>query len=353
MFFGLYDAIVDAISSAIDGVEALITRLINPRAHKWIEVNRRAVGLHEQHLHDEAGPVYEEALRLARASRRSLRVAITLVNMALLEMEQRRLDDARQHLVEALAIRSRELGEDSRTTASTRRWLAAVYFELDQPAQAAELLAVSLQRAEERFGQESGEVAAASVALAAAQVKAGDLAEAERLYRTTAGMVERAAGPRAPVTAFYLLRLGEFLVARERMVEAQPVLARAVEVWDMVGDEEALTPAVDLLVTVCRSTDDQEAAVAAADRFARNVARFHERDRARVAAALERRSEILRWAGQVDEADKLTRRAAILRAAWEKERLEDQRQEERRREATRPVVDTVDEVLAEAKLEKG
>jgi len=160
------------------------------------------------------------------------------------------------------------------------------------------------------------------------------------------------AGPRARPTAAYLLFLGEFLVARERMTDAEPVLARAVEIWDMVGDEEALTPAVDRLVTVYRSTGQREAAVAASERFARNVARFRDRDRAANAAAMERSAAILQWADRPEEASKLARRAAILREALEKERLEDERAEERRRDAARPVVDTVADVLGEATPQK-
>src|SRR4030081_2996977 len=92
------DAIVQGFSAVIDGVEALITRLANPKAHAWIAVNRRAVDLHERHMVDEAGPVCEAPPPPPRATRRSLRVAITLVNLALLEMEQRRFDQARPRL---------------------------------------------------------------------------------------------------------------------------------------------------------------------------------------------------------------------------------------------------------------
>jgi tetratricopeptide (TPR) repeat protein len=347
----VFAALVDGWWDAIEGLEGLIARLVNPKAHAWIAANGEAVGLHERGLRAEAGAAYVKALDLARASRRMQRVAITLVNLALLEMHEGRFAEAQGHLAEALGIRSRELGADSPTTARTRRYLAAVYFELRQPEKAAELHAFTLQGAARRFGEESTEVAVASLDLASALEKAGDMAEAERHYRSTAALAERVAGPRARPTAHYLFHLGRFLVARERMEEARPVLTRAVEIWDMVGDEAALTPALEELLTVHRATGEQAAATRTAEHLVRNVTRFRSGDREAVADAMSRREEILRWAGDVAEADKVARRAGILRAALEKERLEDSHLEERRREATRAIVGPVDEVLADARPE--
>jgi len=344
----LLDAIVEAASSVVDAIESLLVRLVNPKAHAWIDANGQAVILHERGLLEEAAPAYAEALNLARASRRPLRVAITLANMALLELRRGQVQEASDHLAEALAIRSRELGPDSSETATTRRWLAGAYMELGQHARAAELFGAALQRATERFGPDSGEVAEASLRLAHVLERDGDHEEVERLYRSAAATAERMAGPRATVTATYLLRLGSFLAERERWADAEPVLGRALQIWDMVGDEAALTPAAEALIAVYRALDRRDEAVTAASRFARNVARFREHDRAAVASALEQQVEVLTWAGRNDEtSQRLARRAAILRAADERDRREEERSEARRRDAMRPVVDTVESVLAE------
>jgi len=349
----LYDAVIDAARSVVDAIESLLVRLANPKAHAWIAANGDAVILHERGMLDEAAPAYDRALRLARESGRPRRIAITLMNMAILELRRERLREASEHLVEALAIQSKEFGPDHRETATTRRRLAVVYSELGESARAAELYAATLERVMEQFGPDSGEVAEASLRLAMARDEAGELAEAERLYRSAAAAAERLAGPRATVTATYVARLGGFLAARERWAEAEPVLVRARDIWDMVGDEAALTPTVERLIAVYRALDRRDEAVAAVNRFARSVSRFRERDRGAVASALELQVEVLTWAGGDDEtARRLARRAAILRAADERDRQEEERSETRRREAMRPVVDTVAGVLADAQPKK-
>jgi hypothetical protein len=228
--------------------------------------------------------------------------------------------------------------------------LALVYLESNRPARAAEVFAVSLQRASERFGQDSGQAADASLPLAYAQEEAGNLTEAEALYRSAAATAESLAGPTRPATAHCLLQLGAFLAARERWADAEPLLVRARDIWDMVGDEASLTAAVDRLVTVYRATEQPEAALAAVERYAKNVARFRDSNPGAVAEALERQLEIMRWAGHSNElVDRLARRAAILRASDERRGRQAKESEEHRQLAMRPVVSSLTEVLADAR----
>lgn len=224
---------------------------------------------------DEADSLYQRAL----ATRRALHgndhpdVAVVLTGLALLRIDQARLDDAEPLLREAVTIVDRELlPGDSRAIEAhaalgllrqeQSEWPAAVaeqeevlrrlaargdaaFEEADAMVQlasthfyAGELdLSDSLNRlAMATFRRLRGDnhprVADALINLGAAEFERGNYAAAEGLYREALARIEGWHGPDHPATASALTMLGRALNFQTRDAEATEVLERALVIQE-------------------------------------------------------------------------------------------------------------------------
>ncbi len=181
---------------------------------------------------DEATPLFEEALQLARKhlAPTDPSLAVKITNHALLLRDRREFAQAEELLREALAVFTDASGP-SQQRAYVRYQLGSVLIDLEQFAEACEVLAPSLEEQLQIFAPSRPEAVAVASALARAQLGAQRPREAVATLRALLDALE-AAGPRegtwtdaAIALAGAHLDLGEVAAARELLGQIDAVHA--------------------------------------------------------------------------------------------------------------------------------
>ena len=213
-------------------------------------------------LFDEAGKLFEEAVRLQRerASPDEPAAARALRGLGDARREQARYGEAESSMRAALAIQRRTLGEEHPDLAASLDGLGAIERDRGRPREAAALYQEALALRQRRGGPE---VADTLSRLALIHVDEGNYEAAAARYREALAMHARLLGDDHPSTASDLHGLGDVLRKRGEFAEAERLYRRGLALREKLygGDHPDLANSVNhlgrLLYQIGRLDDAQ------------------------------------------------------------------------------------------------
>jgi tetratricopeptide (TPR) repeat protein len=189
-----------------------------------LAANDLAVALHKLGRLDEAQALHEEALALRRGAgggADSLQTAESLHNLALVLLERRENERARELVEAALELRERILGPEHPLALQTRGVLAGVHWRLGRADDARRELRAAAQgyAALGAAGREGRIVNLGN--LAALELQAGDLSAAAELADETLALALEHFGPEHPRTATARSRVAGLQLERGEQAAAR------------------------------------------------------------------------------------------------------------------------------------
>ncbi len=170
--------------------------------------------------------------------------ALYQLGMSELTLGDRRA--AHDHLQESVALLSKSLGADHRTTLVARRLLADVLEELGESAAARDLLEQVRSDARARYGADDLLTAEISNSLATLDLRDGDYAAAEGGFRAVLRTFEQAYGAQHADTAVATANLANALFEQGRFDEAIATQQRSLEITAASAGAESSEHALSL-----------------------------------------------------------------------------------------------------------
>ena len=280
------------------------------------ELNSKVARLYRQGKYAEAVPIAAQAVDLAEATFGSgnANVALTLNNLALLNLKLGKYAEAEPFYQRALDIDEEALGPDHPFVATALNNLASLYQDQGKYAEAEPLYKHSLAIRERALGPDHPDVAGALDNLASLYRDQGKYAEAEPLYQRALAIDEKALGPDHPDVATTLSSLASLYRDRGKYAEAQPLYQRALDI-----DEKALGPDHRDVATALNNLAllyQDQGKYTEAEPLCQRALRIYEEalgpDHPDVAAALNSLAAIYDHQGNYAEAEPLFRRSLTI-----------------------------------------
>jgi|SRR5579883_2844029 len=188
----------------------------------------------EQGRLDEAEKMLLRALGLYQCAQRpeDLELDAALENLALIALKRQRYEQARMYLDRLRGVREQALGEDSPDSAQVLQKLALVALAQEEWEEAERFYWHALAIYERIQGDEHQVTLACLDELAAFYVRWGKLERAEAIVRRVLAARERELGAEHPGLARVVLALGQICLSRQRFVEAESCLQRALALFE-------------------------------------------------------------------------------------------------------------------------
>jgi tetratricopeptide (TPR) repeat protein len=185
---------------------------------------RRAQGRLEEAVATlERATGYRGRLPLAAESARDF------TTIGLLQLELKKVDDAKSWLLGAIQIWGQLMREDPETLGALEA-MAALWRDDANYAEAEPLYERALRIRETWFGRKSAEVIGGLDNLAYCYFGSKKYEKAEPLYKRLLEVWDTTAGPDHPMIALTLDKMVTFYMTQERYAEAQPLADRAVQI---------------------------------------------------------------------------------------------------------------------------
>ena len=204
----------------------------------WEAINARVTELHGQKKYQEALPLAEKCLALARKSGDDVRTAHSLNNLAFLYEQQKRYAEAEPLYKEALQIRRRVLGTEHRITAMTLNNLARLYEAQKRYAEAEPLYREVMEIRKKVLGPRHSDTASALNNLAMLYKALGRGIDAEPLLLEALDIKKEALGAQHLETAVISKNLADLYMSQGRYRDAEPLLESALEIRKKVFGAE-------------------------------------------------------------------------------------------------------------------
>ena len=211
-----------------------------------------------------AGSLLERALELRRsAGAAGSDIAVTLVELGRVFIDQGRGDRAEPLFREALALRRRELGSEHQETATSLSDLGLLLREKGELAEAERLLRECWEISRRTLGEEHPNVGTAVANLGLTVIDRDEPERAEIMFREALAIRRAALGENHPQVAQTLLNLGHALRRQQRFDEAEAaVLAAAKLVREGTsGDHPLLAFCSQALALIYLESDQPTRAV--------------------------------------------------------------------------------------------
>jgi serine/threonine-protein kinase len=193
-----------------------------------------AIVLHEKDG-KQAEEVYREALRICHRLGDDERVATVLNNLGDLLRAAGRIDEAEQHLVEAVKLRRQLLGPQHPDLAKSINNLALVLRSLGRLEEAGPLYREALTIERNVWGPTHPAVLTDQFNLGALLREQERLDEAEPLLREVVQVRTKTLGPEHRDLAASMNALGDLLRARGELDEAEPLIVEALNMRRKLG----------------------------------------------------------------------------------------------------------------------
>jgi len=206
-----------------------------------VALNQRIYKLFEEGKYQDAIPLAEKAVEIARRTRglEDLDTAISLNSLGVLYESMGEYTKAEPLIQEALRIRQKVLGSEHSDTASSLNNLAMLYHYMGEYAKAEPLYqeALRIDRKVRHL-----DTSASLNNLAHLYMDMGEYAKAEPLYQEALRIRQKILGSENPDTAMSLNALGVLYQEMGEYGKAEPFDQEAVQIWQKVlGSENAIT----------------------------------------------------------------------------------------------------------------
>ena len=197
-------------------------------------LNNLAFELMSNGANEEAQPLFERSLRIREVALGPdhASTATCLQNLAQSLQAQGAHDEAQPLFERAIRIRKKQLGPDHRMTAISLSYLAASLEAQGAYAEARRLYERVLRVTEARLGPDHPKTATELGRLAMFLHDRGAYEQARPLYERALRIHEAALGPSHPATAFSLNNLGSLLLYQGAYEEARPLFERALRIQE-------------------------------------------------------------------------------------------------------------------------
>jgi tetratricopeptide (TPR) repeat protein len=204
------------------------------------ELNQRTSSLFAEGKYQEAIPIAERALDVAKRARGSedLETADALNNLGRLYKKVGDYAKAEPLYEQALRIRQKVLGPEHLSTATSLNNLGLLYNDLREYAKAEPLLKEALRVYQKVLGNADPYTATSLDNLARLYRVVGDYAKAEPLLQEALRVRQKILGPEHPDTAVSLNNLGELYETMGEYAKAEPLYQEAVQIWQKIFGSE-------------------------------------------------------------------------------------------------------------------
>jgi tetratricopeptide (TPR) repeat protein len=203
-------------------------------------LNQQVTKLFEQGKYQEAIPIAERAVEVAKHSRgpEHPETADALNNLGFLFQKIGDYAQAESLLQEALRIRQKVLGPEHPDTASSLNSLAELYQDVGEYAKAEPLLQQALRICQKVLGSEHPDTVENLNNLASLYQHMGEYVKAEPLYQETLRIRQKVLGPQHLDTAESLNNLASLYQHMGEYVKAEPLYQEALRVCQKVLGSE-------------------------------------------------------------------------------------------------------------------
>ena len=208
-------------------------------AAQWQDLNRQIVAAYQHGAFNEAVPLAEQSLALARRAfgDRDDHTLTSMNDLAELYQAQGRYGEAEPLLRETLQIRRKTLGPKHPDTLASMNNLAALYHAQGRYGEAEPLLREALQVRRKTLGPKHPDTLRSMNNLGGLYDAQGRYGEAEPLLREALQSYRETLGPKHPNTLTSMNNLAEIYKAQGRYGEAEPLLREVLQ-----GYRETLGP---------------------------------------------------------------------------------------------------------------
>ena len=198
------------------------------------KLNKQAGELSKAGNHAQAEALFKRALALAETTLGPdhPEVAMTLIRLALLQIQQKRYGEAEPLYLRALPILEKVLGAGHPSVAKFLNDLAGLRVKQRKYSEAEPLLKRALAIREKALGLDHADVATSLSRIALLYEAQGRYAEAEPLYLRAIQIKERTLGLDHALVATSLNDLALLLMERGNHREAEPLLLRAITITE-------------------------------------------------------------------------------------------------------------------------
>lgn len=258
-----------------------------------------------------------EAVEVARASGLRGLLARSLESRYQVLRQRRHFDESVPVLAELVRLRTVELGPDREESHAWRNELILLLGRLGRYTEAEVEARVRLESRIRTHGSESLEAGYALCTLGWLLREQRRLSEADAVYRDALASVEAAAGPLHPGLGYPLCGLAAAKVRQGEFAEAEALLSRARDLWDMAGRPEMVSAVRETLTDLYVISERLPDALLLSEKRFGSLVRLspaEARDRQRKLWNLERHAFLLRTCGREGEAERYERRASALRS---------------------------------------
>jgi tetratricopeptide (TPR) repeat protein len=195
-------------------------------------LNQRIGKLFEQGKYQEAIPLAEKAVEIARRLRdpENPEIAIVLNNLARLYEEMGEYAKAEPLYRQVLSIFQSVFGPENPDTATILNNLALLYKKMGEYAKAEPLYQQALRIRQQALGPEHPDTATSLNNLAALYREMGEYAKAEPLFQQALRIRQQVLGPEHPSTATSLDNLAELYREMGEYAKAEPLYQQALRI---------------------------------------------------------------------------------------------------------------------------
>ncbi|CAJ1970362.1 unnamed protein product [Cylindrotheca closterium] len=203
---------------------------------------------HDQQNYQKAKKVLEGALAIQTKDfgEDSVAVAATLYNLGIVLRDEGNLGQAIKKLNRALVIRLKKLGEKHADTVETYRRIGWVLQEQDNDDQAEEMFQKALDVQREVLPSDHPEVTELYQGLATSLKKQGKLSEAIKIHKLQLGALLQH-GEVSPGVVLAYQGIAELLALQKRLDDALQMLDRAIEICDQLRHLGELGGRLDII----------------------------------------------------------------------------------------------------------
>jgi tetratricopeptide (TPR) repeat protein/CHAT domain-containing protein len=211
-------------------------------------LSRRTTRLIEQGKYQEAVPIAETAVAVAKHTRGSQRpeTAYALDNLGSLYSAIGEYAKAEPVLKEAVQIRQKILGSEHPDTAASLNNLAELYYSTGENAKAEPLYQEALRIRQKVLGPERPDTATSLNDLGSLYYSTGEYAKAEPLLQESLRVRQKVLGPDNPDTSTSLHNLGLLYDSTGEYAKAEPLLQEALRICRKVAGPENPDTAISL-----------------------------------------------------------------------------------------------------------
>ncbi|HUJ60218.1 MAG TPA: tetratricopeptide repeat protein, partial [Kofleriaceae bacterium] len=235
-------------------------------------------------------------------------------NIALLDVERGKLDDARARYLRALARGEQELPPGHPQIVATLDRLGLLAKQQGKFAEAVRYAERAVAARELAVGKDHPELAAVLNNLAIADRAAGKLDDAKRLYDRVLAIRIAALGPDHPDVASAYTNLGNFYADRDDMTDALAAYRKALAILEAHYGKDAiqLTTTLNDLGTALQQAGEPEDARAALERSIAITEKAYGPEYAGLPAQLSNLALVDQDQGRLDDAQHLLERALAV-----------------------------------------